>query len=135
MHPDHFKKALKQFDPKLDFEWNGQKGQWEVVGRDRKGIKYLIKAVPLGKIDELGPHIIEELWSVTPHRQGGAEVVNRMIDDINQEDEARIERDLQTALDGAEAEAYTCLQRRNGNRVSVDGFKVTDKRRVKLGVV
>lgn len=132
MTPNRFREELKRFDPKLDFEYNGKAAQWQVVGFDRRGIKYLIKPIPLGQIDTLGPWILQELYDASPHKQGGAKEINRRLDRMREEEEAQQERDFQNRLEATNSEAWETFQRRMGQRINNVGlpFTVNDKRRV-----
>lgn len=132
MHPTDFKKALQQFDPRLDFVWNGKKNVWQVVGKDRKNKTYIIHSIPLGKINELGPWIIEQMAAVTPHKQGGAKEINRMLDEQIEKEEKRQEKEASDAFDSLSNDVYRTWQRKDGERVSMpSGFTIKDSRRFK----
>lgn len=132
MHPKHFRKALKRFDPRLDFKWNGRKNLWQVVGRDRRNKEYVIHNVPLGKLDELGPWIIEQMAAVTPHKQGGADEINRMLDEQIEAEEKRQEKASRDAFDAVSEDVFRTWQMVDGESVSIpSGFTVNDKRRIR----
>jgi len=132
MHPTFFRKALKQFDRRLDFKWNGKKNCWQVVGRDRRHIEYVIHNVSLGEIDKLGPWIIEQMAAVTPHKQGGAKEVNRMMDEQIEREEKEQEKASRDAFDAVAEDVWHTWQMVDGERVTVpSGFTINDKRRVK----
>lgn len=130
MTPTRFRAELQAFDPKLDIEYNGKAGQWQIVGVDRRGIKYLIKVIPLGQIDKLGPWVLQELYECSPHKQGGRELSHRL-DMMRDEEEAQQEREMKSRVEAATAEAWEALQRRQGLRINNVGlpFAVNDKRR------
>lgn len=136
MSPDRFREELKRFDRALDFEFNGTKGRWEIVGTDRKNVKYLIKAFPLGEIGTVGIDTIKELYECSPIKQGGAAALNRRIDDLKETEEKHELKNQQNMIDARNEDAWMHLQYRNGCRVSFnealkdrDSITVTDRRR------
>jgi hypothetical protein len=137
MHPTSFRRELKKFDSQLDLEWNGRKSQWEVVGYDRKHLRYLIKVFPLGAVDSMGVHVLEDLYNFSPLKQGGAKELNRRLDRVREEEEAADERQLQNSIQDKLDEAWQQYQYAEGSRVSFAqpsvtdaGVLVKDKRRV-----
>lgn len=128
MHPSSFRKSLRKFDKELRLLWSGKKGQWEIWHKDIKGKKYLVMPVPIGT---LGPEIIRRLWELTPLKQGGAKKVNKILNKMSDEAEAREDKDLSEKLDSLESEAYNSLKIRTGERVHMNGFTVSDSRRFK----
>ena len=137
MTPNRFRSELKRFDSALDIEWNGAKGQWEIVGVDRQNKKYLIKKIPLGQMTTLGGETLKELYDCSPLKQGGSKRMNEYIDDLIMQDEEAENKELQDYLDAYTSDAWMHLQHKNGYRVSmhiptVSGGTVTfiDKRRV-----
>lgn len=135
MHPTRFREELKRFDPKLDLVWNDKKSCWQVVGKDRKNKEYVIYNVPLGDTDKLGPWIIQGLYDATPHKQGGAAAINRMLDAAREREEEQEEKDIADAIDARAEDAWAHLNYREGSRVSMfkPGFVVNDKRRIQTG--
>lgn len=138
MHPDRFREELKRFDKRLDFEFNARKSRWEVVGVDARNKKYLIKAVPLGQIETLGPGILQELFDCSPIKQGGAKRLNRIMDELKEKEEAQTENLHKDQMEAATSEAYEHFKYREGGRLSFagvedkheGGFFVRDRRRL-----
>lgn len=139
MHPTRFREELKKFDRQLDFEFNSKKSRWEIVGVDRKNKHYLIKSFPLGKINTIGLHTLQELYDVSPLKQGGAKAVNARIDQMIEDEEKAEDKKRKDQIDERLEDAYMHLQHREGTRISFstqaasgepDGFVLTDKRRV-----
>lgn len=126
-----FREELKRFDKRLDITFNGMKGAYEIVGTDMKGHEYLIKTVPLGKLGELGLHVLQDLYECSPHKQGGAKAMNRKIDRMIEEEEKREEKNMADTLDYACSEAYDLMKRRSGLTQTLPdaGFLVTDRRK------
>ncbi|HWR72781.1 MAG TPA: hypothetical protein VN604_06400 [Nitrospirota bacterium] len=125
---------MKRFDKRLDITFSGEKGAYEIIGVDRRGKEYLIKTIPLGQLNELGKHTLQELYDSSPHKQGGARAMNRRIDRMIEEEENREERQMQDTLDHATSEAYDLMKRRTGMTQTLPGeeskyFSVKDKRR------
>lgn len=138
MHPTRFREELKRFDKKLDFEFNVRKSRWEVVGTDARNKKYLIKAIPLGQVETLGPGILQELYNCSPIKQGGAKRLNRIMDELKEKEEQEVEKLHQDQLETAASEAYEHFKYREGERFSFagvgdrheGGFFVNDRRRL-----
>ena len=132
MSPDSFRAELKRFDRRLDLVWSGERQRWEVVGVDRRQKQYLIRAIPLGQTETLGPWILHDLYDCSPTKQGGWRAVSRRLDDEKQQEEAARERARQSQLETATQEAYESYARRTGSRVSNAGapYLVTDHRRI-----
>lgn len=131
MDPSRFREDLRRFDPRLDFVWNGKIQAWQIVGMDRRQIRYLIATIPLGHLDRLGPQVIESLWACTPHRQGGAAEMNRRLDARADDEATRQDRGIAAALDEVAEGAYESLRRRDGMRVSnagIPGVEIVDRR-------
>lgn len=137
MTPNRFREELKRFDKTLDIEYNGAKMIWEIVGYDRKNVRYVIKKIPLGQMTTLGVATLKELYDCSPLKQGGAKNLNQRIDDLIEAEERAEERALQDRIDEQLQDAWLHLQHKNGYRVSFYNpsgeqkeFVVTDKRRV-----
>ena len=136
MTPQRFKEDLQRFDKRLDIEFNGEKMRWEIVGRDLKNKKYLIKSIPLGQMDTLGPATLQELYDCSPIKQGGAKELNRKIDEQIEKEEAAEEREMQNRIEERIEDAWQHLQYRNGYRISLhvpnqtEPLVINDKRRV-----
>jgi hypothetical protein len=136
MTPSRFREELKRFDKQLDFEFNGKKQQWEIVGEDRQHKKYLIKAIPLGKINTVGVETIKELYDCSPIKQGGAKRLNERIDDIIRQEEAAEEKAQADSIQERLEDAWMHYQYKEGKRVSFvnaggdEGtLRITDRRR------
>jgi hypothetical protein len=138
MSPDRFREELKRFDRSLDIEFNGPKGRWEVVGVDRKNIKYLIKAIPLGEINTLGVAILKELYDCSPTKHT-AKALNARIDDLIEAEEKAERKAEQDLIAERHEDAWAHLQYRNGYRVSFANIgdtresaaiEINDKRRI-----
>jgi len=135
MSPTRFREELKRFDKALDFEWNGRKQEWQIVGTDRKGNRYIIKRFPIGKIGTIGLHTIQELYDVSPIKQGGAKAMNARIDAIIAEEEKAEERAQANAIEERLEDAWMHYQYKEGTRLSFHTQKgeetitITDKRR------
>jgi len=137
MTPNRFREELKRFDRSLDFEWSGKKQEWQVVGKDKKGNRYIIKRFPIGKIGTVGLHTIQELYDVSPMHQGGAKALNARIDRIIEEEEKEEEKNQANAIQERLEDAWMHYQYKDGKRVSfhkpdgeVETITVTDRRRV-----
>jgi len=137
MTPQSFREDLKRFDKRLDFVYNARKMQWEVVGHDLKGKKYLIKAIPIGQMETIGTWVLQDLYSMSPTKQGGAKELNRRLDDAIEEREKIQEKDNRNDMEGLHDEAYVRLKYGLGERVSLHQperhettFTVNDRRRV-----
>lgn len=141
MTPQSFREDLKRFDKRLDFQWNPVNSSWEVFGLDRKNRKYVIKVIPLGKLDTLGTWVLQDLYEASPLKQGGAKALNRKIDAEIESNEQRQEKDYRNKLDAINSEAYVKLKYRAGERLSFatvercKDFVVTDRRRVQENTV
>lgn len=131
MDPLRFREELRHFDKRLDLIFNPVKSQWEIIGTDRKGIKYLIKAFPLGRIDQIGMYVLRELAEMATFRHG-AKDINRKIDRMIEEEEATEQRQTKSTIEAVTSEAHAAFQRRVGRRISNVGvpYIVNDKRRV-----
>lgn len=135
MHWTSFREELKKFDKKLDIEFNGPKGQYEIYGLARGGNRYHIQWIPLGKLGLLGTHVLQALYDGDPRRQGGAKRMNRIIDQQIAEDDKAQEKHLSETMDHATSEAYDLMKRRTGMTQTLPGdessyFQVKDRRRV-----
>lgn len=142
MSPDSFRDDLKRFDKRLDFTYNPVKFCWEVIGLDRKNVKYVIKSIPIGQIDKLGPWVLQELYDCSPTKQGGEAALNRKIDAELAKSELADERAERDRIEAASDEAYLHFKHKMGQRVSFcrtetsdSGIVVNDKRRVQLSTV
>jgi hypothetical protein len=140
MTPESFRTDLKRFDKRLDFVWNGAAASWEVVGVDKRNIKYVIKSIPLGKLETLGTWVLQDLYECSPMKQGGERALNRIIDEDIERLEQIQEKDFQNKLDAVNDDAYIRLKYGTGERVSFSGvgekhesgFTVTDRRTASL---
>jgi hypothetical protein len=136
MTPSRFREELKRFDKSLDFEWNGKKQEWQIVGTDRKRNRYIIKRFPIGTIGTIGLHTIKELYEVSPMHQGGAKRLNERIDAIIEEEEKAEEKAQKEAIENRLEDAWMHYQYKEGKRISLHTPKgeevitVTDRRRV-----
>lgn len=137
MTPSRFREELKRFDKSLDIEFNGKDTRWEIVGYDKRNIKYIIKKIPLGQMTTLGVATLKELYDCSPIKQGGAKRLNERIDDLIREEEIAEEKEINNVIRERHEDAWMHLQYKNGYRVSlcnptkdVSSFMVTDKRRV-----
>lgn len=137
MSPTRFREELKRFDKSLDFEWNGRKQQWQIVGTDRKGNRYIIRRFPIGTIGTIGLHTIQELYDVSPMHQGGAKKLNERIDALIAEEEKAEEKKTSEAINERLDDAWVHYKYKEGQRISLhkpDGkmetLTVTDRRRV-----
>jgi hypothetical protein len=117
MTPSRFREELKRFDRALDIEFNGPKGRWEIFGVDRKNIKYLIKAVPLGEINTLGVATLKELYDCSPTKHT-AKALNARIDDLIEAEEKAEEKAQREVIQERHEDAWAHLQYKNGYRVS-----------------
>jgi hypothetical protein len=137
MTPSRFREELKRFDNALDIEYNGQKSRWEIVGRDRKNVRYVIKKIPLGQMTTLGVATLKELYDCSPIKQGGAKRLNERIDDLIRAEEEAEAKELNEKIQERLEDGWLHLQHKNGYRVSFcnpsleqKDFEVKDKRRV-----
>jgi hypothetical protein len=136
MTPSRFREELKRFDKSLDFEWNGKKQEWQIVGTDRKRNRYIIKRFPIGTIGTIGLHTIKELYEVSPMHQGGAKRLNERIDAIIEEEEKAEEKAQAEAIENKLEDAWMHYQYKEGTRISLHTPKgeevitVNDRRRV-----
>ena len=136
MTPSRFREELKRFDKSLDFEWDGKKQEWQIVGTDRKRNRYIIKRFPIGTIGTIGLHTIKELYEVSPMHQGGAKRLNERIDAIIEEEEKAEEKAQAAAIEERLDDAWMHYQYKEGKRISLHSPKgeevitVTDRRRV-----
>ena len=132
MTPDRFRQELQLFDSRLDLVWSGEQQRWEVIGVDRRHQRYLIRAIPLGQTETLGPWILQDLYDCSPTKQGGWQRVARRLDEERQQEEAARERRRQADLAATTSEAYDAYARRVGSRISSAGmpYQVTDRRRI-----
>jgi hypothetical protein len=119
MTPSRFREELKRFDKALDIEFNGAKGRWEIIGRDYKNVRYLIKKIPLGQMTTLGVATLKELYDCSPIKQGGAKRLNERIDDLIAAEEAAEEKELNSKLQERLEDGWQHLQYLNGYRVSL----------------
>ena len=127
---DSFKKELKRVDKRLDIIWNKEKQVYQVIGIDRRGIIYIVQTIPLGKLSELGTHLIQAIVDLSPMKQGGAQEMNRRIDRLIAEESEQEEKVMQDTIAYASDEAFEHLARREGRRINSAGFIVNDKRRI-----
>jgi|SRR3972149_69775 len=127
---DSFRRELKRVDRRLDIVWNGQKQVYQIIGKDARNITYVIQTIPLGKLAELGTHVIQSILDMSPIKQGGAKEMNRRIDRIIKEETEQEEKSMQDTVKYTTAEAFDHLARREGRRINSTGFIVNDKRRV-----
>ncbi len=139
MTPVRFNEELKRFDKALNFEWNGRKSQWEIVGTDRKNKRYMIKAFKLGEIDTIGLHTIQELYECSPLKQGGAKELNRRIDRMIEEEDKKTKQAIADRINERLEDAWAHYQYREGLRVSfasvnkqgqTEEIVINDKRRI-----
>lgn len=138
MTPSRFREELKRFDKQLDFEWNGKKQEWQIVGTDLKKNRYIIKRFPLGTIHTIGLPVLQELYECSPIKQGGAKALNRRIDELIEAEEKVEEQQMQDKINERLEDAWMHFQYKEGLRVSMttahkDGgteeIVITDKRR------
>ncbi len=138
MTPNRFRDELKRFDKSLDIEWNGKMQRWEIVGYDRKNVRYIIRKVPLGQMTTLGVDTLKQLYEASPIKQGGAKRLNERIDDLIRQEEETEAKELQNKIDERLEDGWLQLQYRNGYRVSLhipetkETVTITDRRRVSL---
>jgi len=137
MTPQSFREDLKRFDKRLDFEWNGLKARWEVVGKDKRNVKYVIKEIPLGQLETLGTWVLQDLYECSPLKQGGAKALNRKIDEEQERIEKAQEQEHRNKMEAVHDDAYIRLKYGIGERISFagvgekheGGFFVNDRRR------
>jgi len=130
MTPDSFRQELKRFDPRMDIVLDRKKGLWNIVGLDKKSIKYIAKRVPF---DALGKWIICDMYDNSPMKQGGQKDLNRKIDEEIERNERIQEKDHKNKMDAVHDDTYDRLKWGLGERVSLsstDSFVVNDKRRI-----
>lgn len=127
---DSFRRELKRVDKRLDIIWNGQKQVYQIIGKDRRNITYVIQTIPLGKLSELGTHVIQSIVDLSPIKSGGAKAMNRRIDRMIEQEREQDERHMQDTVSYTTAEAFEHLARREGRRINSAGFIVNDKRRI-----
>lgn len=136
MTPSRFREELQRFDKTLDFEWNGRKNEWQIVGTDRKRNRYIIKRFPIGTIGSIGLHTIQELYDISPLHQGGAKAMNARIDRMIEEEDKDAAKADKEAIDNRLEDAWVHYQYKEGTRISLNSSKkdevvtVTDRRRV-----
>jgi len=140
MTPESFRDDLKRFDKRLDFVFNGETFAWEVIGLDKRNIKYVIKSIPLGKLETLGTWVLQDLYECSPLKQGGEKALNRKIDEEIARTEQIQQKDFQNKLDAVNDDAYVRLKYGTGERVSFagvgekheGGFFINDRRTASL---
>ena len=133
MTSDSFRQELKRFDPRMDIELDRKRGLWNIVGSDKKNIKYIAKRVPF---HALGKWIICDMYDNSPMSQGGHRDLNRKIDDEIERNEKIQEKDNKNKMDAVHDDTYDRLKYGLGERVSFanveekrSDFFVNDKRR------
>lgn len=137
MTPESFREDLKRFDKRLDFQFNKIKMEWEIFGIDRKNKKYVIKSIPIGKIDTIGPWVLQDLYECSPTKQGGHKELNRRIDEAQEKEELRKEVEYRDKMQAINEDAYLHLKHQIGQRVSFhktetsdSGIVINDRRRL-----
>lgn len=129
MSPQSLADALRRlFSPRMKVELNRETGKWDITDIDAKGIKYIVKSVPFGN---LGTWVIEDIWKSSPVKQGSAERMNRIIDDLDEELQRKEDKKILDDLEPVTESAWDALQRRQGRTIQNAGmdFVINDKRR------
>lgn len=125
---DSFNEALKRIDSKrLSCVFNGMKLRYDVVGTDAKNVRYLIYSIPLGQLDMYAPLVLEGIRKAKFYT---AKEKNQMLDEREERDEKHAKKKSEEDMEYATAEAYDILKRMEGQRITLPGFSINDKRRV-----
>lgn len=119
---------LKRIDRRLSCSFNGLKSRYQVSWHGSKKDKDIIYEVPLGQLGLYANQIIEGLKK---GKQFSAKEKNRMLDEQEDREERKRDKQIEDDMEYATAESYDIFQRLEGLRVTLPGgFEVRDKRRV-----
>jgi len=134
MNPKTLADSLRRlFSPKMKVELNRETGNWDITDIDAKNVKYVVKSVPFGN---LGPWVIQDIWEASPIKQGSAEQMNRIIDDLDEDLQRKEDQKILDDLEPVTESAWDALKRREGRTIHVPNvdFVINDKRRVSMEV-
>jgi len=125
-----FQAELDRLDPTLKITYNQIAGGYQ-IHQHQGNTRHLVCTVPLG---QLGPHVIQAIYNATPHKQGGANVVNDRIDAMIEREQDEEQRQSDSRIRDTVKESWDDIMWRTGSRISIfsptkdETITITDRR-------